>query len=373
MRLHRLSSIMRSQESCDGALPLQILSIYRNPAPKQAHPFPMYSRYMFGSFVRFSFYIASALTFNSVTGQVSNDSLAIVASNHTLRPWPTRVPWTMTISKESGLSMEVYRYGSYADRDSRNPFSDGLDAIRSRIQSSPGWSASRGQRYYHAPLSVQFEALHPLREPGLSASDAAKVLETTKDLFFIYRDNPREFDAVIKLHGQPVMELILDWTLSAMDFPMDLPWERPVHTSDKGGSSSVWRMQVYMYGRFLASALKGAINFSLKICQTDIISEEGSLKKNISHNWYKHGFVNVSFESVSSDTTEIPISRKEASLIIGTVQWWYFQYSTPREIGIRIKRRGQVVAKMFVLFINLDGEVGTPNSIKDHDNNDPSL
>jgi len=175
------------------------------PFDQPSHTTAMYSGYVLLSLAYSSTCLASILPPDSVLQVPSHTLFSATGSrNHTLNAWPAHLPWRMRLSED--LSIDVVGYGEYAPRSRWNAIHDALDTIIRQINEEQGAPDKDIDQFSYIAYftGVLFMVKDSPDFPfggdlHLSRRNAVKVLETTKDLFFIYRDDPREFGAQINI------------------------------------------------------------------------------------------------------------------------------------------------------------------------------
>ena len=149
-------------------------------------------------------------------------ALALPSSQETplngsrLGAWPERVPWTMRLGE--GLTMEVFDYGDYAARYEWSGVREGLENIARQINSEQGSIDDHiSQNNYEYNIVILRFFGNP---PRISKRNALRVLKTIKDLFFVYKDNPRAFVATIGIQGLEIPQnMVLLWNNEPSSWP----------------------------------------------------------------------------------------------------------------------------------------------------------
>lgn len=126
----------------------------------------------------------------------------------------------------------------------------------------------------------------------LSRRDAVKVIHTTRDLFFVYKDNPREFRALINIRRSHRVDMEVLSRLKSLDaWPERLPAILPLPTQ-----SQWWLLEIQSYGRGFGPSLENEVRESLGWFIHELTTE-GSQTGEISKQSYYHAFVKLQFKS----------------------------------------------------------------------------
>ena len=272
-----------------------------------------------------------------------------MADNRTIGAWPTRLPWKLHISRD--LSMDVEDYGEYAPPALWDEIKLNLDEIQHRIGTMPELQNPTSELYRSSYVSIYFVVVD--QRGVLPAMEMAKIIEVTKGLFFVYKDNPREFDALIKLNEDPLNLFHLHFGRSPEITWPQLPWRSQVTRN--------LRADFYLYGRDLEASLLDSVDNAFRLV-VDSMRSEGSQTDHVDHKIYSRGFVRLILEPSDPAKVRTPISRAEMISLLVIVRDRYHKHG-PREIGAQLIRlmnpprpspEDQTIGTLFILFTDLD-------------------
>lgn len=294
---------------------------------QSSHTFAMYSRHILFIFVYLSFALASVLPSDSVLQLLSNSSLSVTGpSNHTLNAWPPRLPWTMRLSGD--LSIDVTWYGEYAPRSRWNAIKKALEGMIRQIDEEQGGPDENiGQfSYMGKSTRVNFFSdtayLPPFEyDPHISRRDAVKVLKTTTDLFFVYKDNPREFRAQIDIQRQRRVDMLIVWD---HETPWAWPERLPFIINLPPFRNREWCMALEWYGRGVDPPLANEVREALGWFIHDF-TREGPQTGTISKESYYHAFVKLHFDKLRPEGVTrvdmVQIVKKIRELLFTPHNW----------------------------------------------------
>ena len=311
----------------------------------------------------------STFTPNSTVPAVSyTQNSTTVSSNLTLGAWPSHIPWRMSIAQD--LDMEVYYYGNYAPSSLWTGIRGGLKDIRKRVQDCPDWSSRPcpalrvNEDFNSGFVTVRLTAMQrDPSKPYLSANEVAKVIQTTFDIFFIYQDHPRDFNAILISHSRHIKTQFVFFTRATENpWPQNLP--------------VVWRLgeldslEIYLYGRdedqSAAPTVRAALNEILNML---VSKDDPPWWERIPNDSYSSGYVNLEIEQGSAEKHVRTMNNGDivsmVSEILGRIE--NMGYS-PREIAARYTERSSerservVVGKIYLTFTALDSDGVVSNS-----------
>lgn len=305
----------------------------------------MCSTYFSRSLVCLGAYVTSVLALSPILQQPSNFSLtAVRLANYTLSAWPSPFPWTLDLGGD--LSIDFYRYGEEANPSGWSAVRKDLDGLAKSMEDDGA------VRYFHLGglnsfhrKNIVIDFTHRL-EPGipkLSLTDAAKVVKATNNCFFIYKYDPREVEAEIKIRRRPAMKMELFWQPVPFSNPWpELPW-RILLSSDLS-------MKIYLYGKDAESAdIDGVITYLGLLYLS--IRGEGPRTGFISTNSYQNRLVTSDIEGIVPGDVQISITRGQIMEVLEAIDRMYSKLEHgPRELGARVMVQNRILGKVFLTF-----------------------
>ena len=289
----------------------------------------------------FSASLASVLlpNFTTTTRPSNNIHRGAAPDNITLGAWPPHLPWTMPLGGD--LSMDVFRYGEYAPSTQWNSIRASLDLLKNRIRDFPSWTGYL-ETYSSGFVSVSFWSYHHL-DRTLSATDAATLITTTKNLFFAYNDHPRAFSAEITLRQRPSMFYNLQWRPKAAAWPERLPFIP--HRTQKPD------IYIYLYGRDAEPSMVNQVRDSLRWI-INAVDAEGPRSEFINRNSYSHNSVKLILQGPGSGS-RMHVKRQDLIVVVDAIYELYVD-NGPREFAAQLLGARSILGKIFLLFTDLD-------------------
>ncbi|KAI4190244.1 MAG: hypothetical protein L6R41_000914 [Letrouitia leprolyta] len=243
------------------------------------------------------------------------------------------------------LSIDVNRYWEYAPRAKWDSIRESLVLLEERIHDSPSWSDYQST-YNSGYVSVSFWKNH-IASPDLklSANDAAKVVATTRDLFFVYKDNPRQFLAEIMLRREINMFYVVRWRPTVSAWPERLPFLFDSLRNPK--------LNIYLYGRDIKPSLVRQVRDSLRRL-SNTINAEGPPTGFINQDTYSHEQVKLIVQGPSMTLDgKLRITRRDMINVVDNAYELYTD-NGPREFAAQIFGPHSILGKVFFLFTDLD-------------------
>lgn len=292
-------------------------------------------------FIHLQMSLASVPPSNIALWPSSNVSFSAgLPNNYSLGAWPPRVPWA---SSRGDLTLVVWAYGRDATPAMSNSIRDGLTEVRQSINDW-GFNTKRsGWLFYRTNIEIRIytEDNTLVELPSTGAGVAIKMIE---DFFFIYKDGPRELDVEVIIPTRPSLLLQLRWTDTRDNWPEILPWELT--------RSGDFVAEVEFYGKDLNQSSSGEVEEDMDTLVGTIV--KGSQIPNfMSRKSYSHGLVTLTLEGPpNSGDDPKSLSRFDFYLVI--VGLLSYRDHNPRELGVYLKRNGEVIAQVFLLYTSLD-------------------
>ncbi len=132
--------------------------------------------------------------------------------NRTLGTWPPHIPWTMDITKEVSITMK--QYGRFANPSGWKDIEEALNDFEQRFADTerPTDLPAYHTRDTFSSGGVTLDIISQHFGPQLlSGMEMARIIKTINNLFFGYKDKPREFVIAIQKNRVYVHELTLHW------------------------------------------------------------------------------------------------------------------------------------------------------------------
>lgn len=250
------------------------------------------------------------------------------------------------------LSMDLDRYGEYAPTARWESIRESLIHLEDRINISPSWSDYHSI-YNSGYVSLSFWRSFSTPEFALSATDAAKVVKTTRDLFFVFKDNPRAFAAEIKLRQRSSMYYIVRWRPDLSAWPERLPFnfEGPRDPD----------LEIYLYGRDAEQEIVDQIYDSLRWF-VNALHAEGPPTGFINEDSYSYNSVKLLIRAHRTAAGKSHITRRDMITVVDAAYELY-KDNGPREFAAQLLGLHVILGKVFFLFTDLDDE-GAVKSIE---------
>lgn len=268
------------------------------------------------------------------------------SGNRTLGAWPARLPWTMDIPGSDELSITVHHYGRFAPQFYWNFIREALKDCERRFDNDDeDWRipTELGQDSILSSGIVSID-IHIMKTPHSlpSTKEYARILKTIDDLFFVFKDKPREITLSIERNRVVVASLELKWRDAANPWPQHLPWKIETHDSEL-------TIMVILYGRdFDQSALferrfRDAF-WGVTDNLPDVMPRSGGS--------CSFDILRVDIEPLPNTDLIIPKDRLRYILMHIAGYTIMFKELEPREFGVHVELAGYPGAKIFFTVID---------------------
>ncbi|KAL8664217.1 MAG: hypothetical protein Q9168_007944 [Polycauliona sp. 1 TL-2023] len=261
----------------------------------------------------------------------------------------------MPITKE--LSITMKQYGRFADRSRWNDIYEALNDFEHRFSDDKNPTDAPAYQtcgiYRSGSVGLHVISQHSGPEL-LSGKEFARVVKTIDNLFFVYKDQPREISIAISKNGLYLHDLTLSWDSTRNNWPQHLPWTFP---ADHLG------VEIYHYGRDFApsTSFDDEWWFALQAIRDELIREQPLVgppaKSSYTSNIVKldivppPGAARVFLQAESMVEVLYLIQRE----LIGRRSGHVFG---PREFAANIKDlNGRILARMWLTYIDSDGPI----------------
>ena len=303
-------------------------------------------------FVHLSLSLAARLPSNAALWVSSNGSrTATGLSNHNLGAWPTHLPWSTEIGPD--LDLVVTRYGQFAPRDRWNTIRGSLAQLQRHVGRQLYFDDPFDGRAIYTSDYTRLEilTLTPL-DATLYGRAAGKALQAISEFFFLYNDTPRELiSAQIRVLYRPIMYMSLTWTDEMVGWPTEpfvMPMEPRSHLNID--------FEVYVVARDVEESLRAQVLRAISRIREELWREiQGRRDPPINQASYSYGFVTIQIEGTTPQDPTGGVLIYELMTICSTLHDWF---QTPnralREFGAHLRRNGQHIANIFLLFTALD-------------------
>ncbi|KAL9600003.1 MAG: hypothetical protein Q9219_003472 [cf. Caloplaca sp. 3 TL-2023] len=222
------------------------------------------------------------------------------------------------------LSMDANRYGEYAPPIQWDGTRTSLDIIDERMRNFPSWTGHL-EVYTSGLVSVSFGS-YDVPSVVVSATAAARLVMTTKNIFFGYEDNPRAFIAEIKIRRKRRMLYDLSWRPRASTWPERLPFLPPnLQKPD---------VYIYLYGRDAEPSLVNLLRDSRRWL-INALDAEGPRSGFINRDSCSHNSLRLIVEGPGSAESTVRMKRRDIIVVVNAAYEHYMDHG-PREFAAKI-------------------------------------
>ncbi|KAL8951748.1 MAG: hypothetical protein Q9222_002298 [Ikaeria aurantiellina] len=307
----------------------------------------MYSRNL--SCVLIHLTVSLAAILGSKRQLPSNASLSTIdPGNHLIRAYPPRPGWVMRVSDD--LSIEVKDYGEYADPAAWPKIREGLDDLQRRMAYQSKAAVHVFENLISGPVEITL-LTQTASTAHLYGKDVISVLDSIKNLFFVFKDKPRALELAIRRDNVAIADMQLSWTGWPLEWPSELPWRFRLNFRIKV------LMEVYVYGRDVDSPqrFKDQIDVALAHIASGI-SLEGPMEDPVSENSYHNFPVKIDLQGPNPGKAKPELTRRQLQLIMTDILTIFTSWG-PREFGGGLLWKNQNIGKIFITFTDIQSEI----------------
>ncbi|KAL9036784.1 MAG: hypothetical protein Q9180_004097 [Flavoplaca navasiana] len=251
----------------------------------------------------------------------------------------------MDITKEVSITMR--QYGRFANPSGWKDIEEALNDFEQRFADTerPTDLPAYHTRDTFSSGEVTLDIISQHFGPQLlSGMEMARIIKTINNLFFVYKDKPREF--VIAIHKNRVYlhELTIHWASQRNPWPQHLPWTWNIDDL---------AMVIFLYGRDFPPSRFFDIRFfaALDVIADKLVKEIDAETQPPRKPSYSFDILNLEIEPPPNDS-DVRLTAHSVGSIVHRIRSQLIRRSGlaygPREFGGLIKDETRQLAKIFL-------------------------